>query len=89
MWCRGLADRPAHPLRDAFADYGAVQCGYRTPGRTCSATGMRAEFDRGDPSAVTDPARSVAVDREALWHSTGTRVRTLPVRLDDLLSALP
>lgn len=52
----GLADRPAHPLQDAFADYDAFQCGYCTPGQICSATGMLAEFDRGDPSAATDPA---------------------------------
>ena len=37
-------------------------------------------------------AKAVAVDLpvvNAVWHATGTRVRSLPVRLDDLLPALP
>ena len=52
----GLAARRPHPMQDAFVDQDAFQCGYCTPGQICSATGMLAEFDRGDPSAVTPSA---------------------------------
>lgn len=59
----GLADRTAHPLQDAFVDHDAFQCGYCTPGQICSATGMLAEFDRGEPSAVTgEPTDALELD---------------------------
>ncbi|WP_420749997.1 (2Fe-2S)-binding protein [Rhodococcus sp. O3] len=58
----GLAERQRHPLHDAFVDHDAFQCGYCTPGQICSATGMLAEFDRGDPSAVTSPGGSPELD---------------------------
>ncbi|GAA4501758.1 2Fe-2S iron-sulfur cluster-binding protein [Actinoallomurus oryzae] len=45
----GLGDEP-YPLRTAFVERDAFQCGYCTPGQLCSAAGMLAE--RG-PSAVT------------------------------------
>jgi xanthine dehydrogenase YagT iron-sulfur-binding subunit len=47
----GLADGDEpHPLRTAFLERDAFQCGYCTPGQLCSAAGMLTE--RG-PSAVT------------------------------------
>ncbi|WP_329235879.1 2Fe-2S iron-sulfur cluster-binding protein [Actinoallomurus sp. NBC_01490] len=45
----GLGDEP-YPLRAAFVERDAFQCGYCTPGQLCSAAGMLSE--RG-PSAVT------------------------------------
>jgi aerobic carbon-monoxide dehydrogenase small subunit len=35
----GTAQRP-HPLQEAFADYGAIQCGYCTPGITIAAKAL-------------------------------------------------
>ena len=53
----GLADGPApHPLQEAFAELGAAQCGYCTPGILCVA---KALLD-ADP----EPARGII--REAL-----------------------
>src|SRR5579862_5797002 len=46
-------DGTLHPLQRAFIDHDGFQCGYCTPGQLCSAVGMLAEFERGDPSAVT------------------------------------
>ncbi|MGI8700071.1 MAG: 2Fe-2S iron-sulfur cluster-binding protein [Nocardioidaceae bacterium] len=54
------------PLQQAFIDRDAFQCGYCTPGQICSALGMLAEADAGEPSAVT-PADVVALEgRRAL-----------------------
>jgi aerobic-type carbon monoxide dehydrogenase small subunit (CoxS/CutS family) len=40
----GMADGPAlHPLQDAFADLGAAQCGYCTPGILLTAQALLAE----------------------------------------------
>ena len=47
------ADGRLSPLQRAFVEHDAFQCGYCTPGQLCSATGMLAELERGDPSAVT------------------------------------
>jgi carbon-monoxide dehydrogenase small subunit len=53
----GLADGPAlHPLQEAFAELGAAQCGYCTPGILCAA---RALLD-------ADPRPTRAAIREAL-----------------------
>lgn len=35
----GTAQKP-HPLQEAFADHGAVQCGYCTPGMTVAAKAL-------------------------------------------------
>lgn len=46
----GLQDgNELHPLQAAFADLGAAQCGYCTPGMLMTATALLAEND--DPSA--------------------------------------
>src|SRR4030088_2610123 len=40
----GLATEGAlHPLKQAFIDHDAFQCGYCTPGQICSAAGLIAE----------------------------------------------
>ncbi len=42
-----------HPMQAAFVKHDGFQCGYCTPGQICSAVGMRAEIERGFPSAIT------------------------------------
>ncbi|MFF3697890.1 MULTISPECIES: (2Fe-2S)-binding protein [unclassified Streptomyces] len=49
------ADGDLHPLQRAFLERDAFQCGYCTPGQLCSAVGMLAEAQSGQPSVVTDP----------------------------------
>ncbi len=50
----GLGSEGAlHPLQQAFVAHDGFQCGYCTPGQICSAIGMRAEVERGLPSAVS------------------------------------
>jgi aerobic-type carbon monoxide dehydrogenase small subunit (CoxS/CutS family) len=45
----GMADGPSlHPLQDAFADLGAAQCGYCTPGILLTAKALLAE--RANPT---------------------------------------
>lgn len=47
----------AHPLQRAFVKHDGYQCGYCTPGQTCSAIGALDEIERGVPSfASDDPA---------------------------------
>ena len=59
----GLADGATlHPLQVAFADLGAAQCGYCTPGQLCSAAGLLSE----------DKAHSRAEIRE---HMSGNLCR--------------
>ena len=36
----GLADRDPHPLQTAFAEKGAIQCGYCTPGMVLTAKAL-------------------------------------------------
>lgn len=50
-----------HPVQQAFMEYDAFQCGYCTPGQVCSAVGMLAEAEQGQPSYATadlDPDRT-------------------------------
>jgi xanthine dehydrogenase YagT iron-sulfur-binding subunit len=42
------------PLQEAFVRNDGLQCGYCTPGQICSAIGMLAEFEEGEPSAATE-----------------------------------
>ncbi len=54
MTAQGLADGSSlHPLQQAFIDQDGFQCGYCTPGQICSAVGMLAEIEAGQPSHVT------------------------------------
>ena len=48
-----------HPMQQAFIDHDGLQCGYCTPGQICSAVGMLAEFQQGQPSLVTPPGAGV------------------------------
>lgn len=48
----GTPESP-HPLQEAFAAHGAVQCGYCTPGMTIAAAGLLAH----DPSPDRDAVR--------------------------------
>lgn len=50
-----------HPVAEAFLAEDAFQCGYCTPGQICSAVGMLAEWDSGQPSAVTDDLHATSV----------------------------
>ena len=54
-----------HPLQAAFVQHDGVQCGYCTPGQICSAVGMAAEFERGEPSFVTADLAAGAVELTA------------------------
>src|SRR6059058_5078661 len=44
------AARVDHPVREAFVEHDAFQCGYCTPGQICSAVGMLDELAKGWPS---------------------------------------
>jgi len=49
----GLAhDGELHPLQKAFAEHGAFQCGYCTPGMLMSAYALLHEQPRPSPEAV-------------------------------------
>jgi len=50
-----------HPLQAAFLEHDAFQCGYCTPGQICSALGMLAEVEHGEPSQVTRDLAAEAV----------------------------
>ena len=43
-----------HRLQQAFLTHDAFQCGYCTPGQICSALGMLAEAQAGEPSQATE-----------------------------------
>ncbi len=59
----GLADAQGlHPLQAAFIQHDGFQCGYCTSGQICSAIGMRREFERGLPSAVTASMTDTAIE---------------------------
>jgi aerobic carbon-monoxide dehydrogenase small subunit len=49
----GTADRP-HPLQTAFADTGAIQCGYCTPGITIAAKALLDRNPHPDEAAIRD-----------------------------------
>lgn len=59
------ADSDLHPVQRAFISHDGFQCGYCTPGQVCSAVGMLAEADQGNPSFVTEDL-AADVGREAL-----------------------
>jgi len=59
------ADSELHPVQRAFISHDGFQCGYCTPGQVCSAVGMLAEADQGNPSFVTEDL-AADVGREAL-----------------------
>jgi xanthine dehydrogenase YagT iron-sulfur-binding subunit len=48
-----------HPLKDAFVEHDALQCGYCTPGQICSGAGMLDELAAGQPSFVTHGGASL------------------------------
>ncbi|NUT47581.1 MAG: 2Fe-2S iron-sulfur cluster binding domain-containing protein [Saccharothrix sp.] len=47
------AEGVTHPVREAFLERDALQCGFCTPGQVCSAVGVLDELHDGHPSAVT------------------------------------
>ena len=49
----GTADHP-HPIQTAFADTGAVQCGYCTPGLTIAAKALLDRNPHPDEAAIRD-----------------------------------
>ena len=49
----GTADRP-HPLHTAFADAGAIQCGYCTPGLIVAAKALLDRNPNPDEAAIRD-----------------------------------
>lgn len=49
----GTADHP-HPLHTAFADAGAIQCGYCTPGLIVAAKALLDRNPQPDESAIRD-----------------------------------
>ncbi|MFZ4161227.1 2Fe-2S iron-sulfur cluster-binding protein [Streptomyces griseoincarnatus] len=49
-----------HPVQQAFLDLDGFQCGYCTPGQTCSAVAVIEEHAAGWPSAVTADVRPEA-----------------------------
>src|SRR5579872_4006646 len=51
----GLARGPdLHPLQSAFADLGAAQCGYCTPGILCTAKALLEESPRPSRAEITE-----------------------------------
>ncbi|HWA61506.1 MAG TPA: 2Fe-2S iron-sulfur cluster-binding protein [Caulobacteraceae bacterium] len=85
-----------HPLQAAFLDRDAFQCGYCTPGQICSALGMLAEAEAGEPSAATaDLAAAVELtDPEIRERMSGNlcRCSAYPQILEairDVLEAAP
>jgi xanthine dehydrogenase YagT iron-sulfur-binding subunit len=69
-------DDALHPLQQAFIEHDGFQCGYCTPGQLCSAISMLAEFERGDPSAVTNAApRGELTDEELRERMSGNLCR--------------
>ena len=49
----GTAERP-HPIQLAFADTGAIQCGYCTPGLTIAAKALLDRNPHPDEAAIRD-----------------------------------
>ena len=49
---RGLA--PDHPLRDAFAEHGAAQCGFCTPGMLLAAAELIAAVEATSRAAIRE-----------------------------------
>src|SRR5260370_24517274 len=56
------ADGRLHPLQAAFVEHDGFQCGYCTPGQSCSAIGMIQEFRTGLPIAVTHDVAAEAIE---------------------------
>ncbi len=52
----GTLDNP-HPLQEAFADHGAIQCGYCTPGMIISA---KALLDRNSNPSVDEIRQAIS-----------------------------
>jgi xanthine dehydrogenase YagT iron-sulfur-binding subunit len=48
------ADRPLHPMQQAFVDHDAFQCGYCTPGQIMSAIGCVREGHAGDEEMIRE-----------------------------------
>ena len=65
-----------HPMQVAFLNQDAFQCGYCTPGQICSALGMLAELEAGQPSQETPPGQSPALtDAEIRERMSGNICR--------------
>jgi len=92
----GLAeDDELHPMQAAFLHCDAFQCGYCTPGQILSAICAIREVQDGVPSHVT-PLGTKGVGElattgmpaaiaNAVYHATGTRVRSLPIAIEKVL----
>ena len=48
------ADGTLHPMRTAFIEQDAFQCGYCTPGQICSAAGLIAEGHARTPDEIRE-----------------------------------
>ena len=50
----GLASEPTHPVMRAFAEVGAMQCGYCTPGMVLAAAALLAKIPRPDDARIAE-----------------------------------
>ena len=73
-------DNRLHPLQDAFADLGAAQCGYCTPGILLAAKALIAENARPSP-AETREALSGSLCRCTGYHKIVQAVQWAAARL--------
>jgi xanthine dehydrogenase YagT iron-sulfur-binding subunit len=96
----GLANgEELHPMQAAFLHCDGFQCGYCTPGQILSAVCAVQEVHAGVPSHVTRDVRQTVISatvtdeelrermsgKNAVYHATGIRVRSLPISIEKVL----
>ncbi|GLY66638.1 (2Fe-2S)-binding protein [Amycolatopsis taiwanensis] len=64
-----------HPVREAFTEHDAFQCGYCTPGQICSAVAVLDEMARGWPSHADSGDGGADVRAEVAERMSGNLCR--------------